>query len=81
MDTIEKTLSHLSPDKIIAAFVIYAIIHGSIWLSRNAHKLPKLFIKTERELACWLHGHAHIRGHGHNAKSPAECTDGKCALL
>lgn len=41
----------------------------------------KVFIKTDRDMAIWLHYKKRTTGQGHKPKSPVVCQDENCSIV
>lgn len=78
--------------KALELFFIYIIVRGIIApFIANGFKMfvlnPLLrlfanhYIKTERELAIWLHYRNKALNKGHHHKHLGDCEDGKCRLI
>lgn len=81
-----------SPSEIIEFVFVFVIIRGvfSKWLGSKIVKyifkpLAKIIkhrlIKSERDVAIWLHYRNKALKKGHHHDDPIACNDGKCILL
>lgn len=86
LEELPKNLSEL-----IHYIIIYVIFRGifSKWLAGKfvdvlfepiVDFFKKRLIKTERDVAIWMHYKNKARHQGHN-HNPHECRDGRCILL
>ena len=78
--------------ELIDYIVIYVIFRGifSKWLGNKlidtvfaplGKFMKKRLIKTERDVAIWMHYKNKAMNKGHNHDDPFICDDGKCILL
>lgn len=66
-------------------FVIFTVLVKYVigrWLAEWFVKIfKKVFVKSQRETAIWLHYRNRALHKGHRHKTPLECEDGGCVLI
>jgi hypothetical protein len=71
--------------KSVADFILLTVVVKIIighWVAERIMLLSqKIFGKTERNMAIWLHYKAQAAGHGHFAQSVLSCGEDKCGIF
>lgn len=65
----------LTLKQILTSAIMYVIVQTA-WLT-----VKKLFSRSERTVAIWVHYQHRAKQQGHNPKSPVACPEPDCAIF